>query len=262
MKIRSADEQVFRLDGHVAVVTGGGGGIGAAICRRFANVGASIACLDLNADRARLTADEISRTGARSVGIACDVASQSSTLEAVARAMDTLGAPTVLVNTAAYLDRSGSVLEIDLQEWEQVHRVNLTGAFLMSQAVLPLMIEAGGGSIIHMSSMLGWVANTRRVSYTSTKGALLQLSRSMAVDYAEQGVRVNTLSPGAVKTERVARRWENLSDADKEIWVGKFLLKRFAEPDEIATVAQFLASDASSFITGADIRVDGGYCAV
>jgi NAD(P)-dependent dehydrogenase (short-subunit alcohol dehydrogenase family) len=262
MKIRNTDEQIFRLDGHVAIVTGGGGGIGAAICRRFANVGASVACIDANADRARLTANEISRSGGKSIGIACDVASQPGTLEAVARAMDTLGAPTVLVNTAAYLDRSGSVLEIDLKEWEQVHRVNLTGAFLMSQAVLPPMIEAGGGSIVHMSSMLGWVANTRRASYTSTKGALLQLSRSMAVDFAEQGVRVNTLSPGAVKTERVTRRWESLSAEDREIWVGKFLLKRFAEPDEIATAAQFLASDASSFITGADIRVDGGYCAV
>jgi NAD(P)-dependent dehydrogenase (short-subunit alcohol dehydrogenase family) len=262
MKIRSTDERIFRLDGRVAIVTGGGGGIGAAICRRFANAGARVACLDVNAERARTIADEISLIGGSAIGIACDVGYQTGTLEAVARAVNTFGSPTILVNTAAYLDRPGSVLEIDLDEWEQVHRVNLTGAFLMSQAVLPPMIEAGGGSIIHMSSMLGWVANTRRASYTSTKGALLQLSRSMAIDYAAQGIRVNSLSPGAVETERVARRYETMSADERAQWVGKFPLKRFADPDEIATAAQFLASDASSFMTGADLRVDGGYCAV
>jgi NAD(P)-dependent dehydrogenase (short-subunit alcohol dehydrogenase family) len=262
MQTRYSDERIFRLDGRVAVVTGGGGGIGAAICRRFANVGASVACLDVNADRARITADELKVTGARATGIACDVGSQSDTLEAVVRILDTLGAPTILVNTAAYLDRSGSVLEIDLEEWERVHRVNLTGAFLMSQAVLPSMLEAGGGSVIHMSSMLGWVANTRRASYTSTKGALLQLTRSMAIDYAAGGIRVNSLSPGAVETERVTRRYSMMSADERDQWVGKFPLKRFADPDEIATAAQFLASDASSFMTGSDLRVDGGYCAV
>jgi NAD(P)-dependent dehydrogenase (short-subunit alcohol dehydrogenase family) len=123
------------------------------------------------------------------------------------------------------------------------------------------MIEAGAGSIVHVSSMLGWVGSPGRVSYASTKGALLQLARTMALDHAAQGIRVNTLSPGAVQTERVTRRYEGLSDAQRAQWIARYPLRRFADPDEIATAALFLASDASSFMTGADLRVDGGYCA-
>jgi NAD(P)-dependent dehydrogenase (short-subunit alcohol dehydrogenase family) len=259
---RSLDEKIFRLDGRVAVVTGGGGGIGSAICRRFANVGASVACLDFRADRAQATAAAIGLAGGRALGIACDVGSESATLAAIAQLSADLGRPAILVNTAAHLDRSGNALEIDLQEWEQVHRVNLTGAFLMSRAVLPAMLAAGCGSIIHVSSMLGSVGSAARVSYTSTKGALLQLARSMAIDHGAQGIRVNTLSPGAVETERVGRRYDGMTAQQRENWFAKYPLKRFADPDEIATAAQFLASDASSFMTGADLRVDGGYCAV
>lgn len=256
------DERIFRLDGRVAVVTGGGGGIGDAICRLFGNVGASVACLDLNPERAQATAAAISASGGRAIGIGCDVASEPATLEAAATVLAQLGRPTVLVNTAAYLDRSGTVLEIELDEWERTHRVNLTGAYLMSRAVLPAMIEAGGGSIIHVSSMYGWVGASRRASYTSTKGALVQLARSMAVDFASQGVRVNTLSPGAVETERVSRHYDVMSEEARAQWVSKYLLRRFAHPDEIASAALFLASAASSFMTGADLRVDGGYSAV
>lgn len=259
---RPLDEKVFRLDGRVAVVTGGGGGIGAAICRRFATAGASVACLDLDPERAASTVGSIVAAGGRALALPCDVASEAQTLAAAARIVAELGRPTVLVNTAAFLDRNGTVLEIALEEWERVHRVNLTGSYLMSRAVLPAMIEAGGGSIIHVASMMAWVGNSRRVSYTSTKGALLQLARSMAVDHAAQGVRVNTLSPGAVETERVTRRWEGMGEEARRQWVARYLLQRFADPDEIATAAQFLASDASSFMTGADLRVDGGYCAV
>ena len=259
---RRLDERIFRLDGKVAVVTGGGGGIGAAICSLFANVGASVACLDIHPERAKGTASAIVAGGGHALGIPCDVASEEQTLAAATRVGAELGRPTILVNTAAYLDRNGTILEIELDEWESVHRVNLTGVYLMSRAVLPAMIDAGGGSIIHVSSMLGWVGGTRRVSYTSTKGALLQLARSMATDHAAQGVRVNTLSPGAVDTERVTRRYEDMTDQDRAQWVARYLLRRFAHPDEIATAALFLASDASSFMTGADLRVDGGYCAV
>jgi NAD(P)-dependent dehydrogenase (short-subunit alcohol dehydrogenase family) len=259
---RPPDEKVFRLDGRVAIVTGGGGGIGSAICRRFAAAGAAVACVDFHAERAQAAAADITAIGGRALGIACDVGDEGATQAAVARVRAELGPPTILVNTAAYLDRSGSVLEIDLEEWERVHRVNLTGAFLMARAALPSMVEAGRGSIIHVSSMLGWVGSPGRVAYTSTKGALLQLARSMALDHAAQGIRVNTLSPGAVETERVTRRYDGMAAEERARWVARYPLQRFADPDEVATAAQFLASDASSFMTGADLRVDGGYCAV
>jgi NAD(P)-dependent dehydrogenase (short-subunit alcohol dehydrogenase family) len=255
------DERIFRLDERVAVVTGGGGGIGGAICRLFGNVGALVACLDLNPERAQATASAIVESGGRAIGLGCDVGSEMETIAAAASVLGEFGRPSILVNTAAFLDRNGSVLEIDLEEWERVHRVNLTGAYLMSRAVLPSMIEVGGGSVIHVSSMYGWVGGSRRASYTSTKGALVQLARSMAVDFGGQGVRVNTLSPGAVETERVSRHYDGMSEEARQQWVSKYLLRRFAHPNEIASAALFLASDASSFMTGADLRVDGGYTA-
>ncbi len=170
---RPLDERVFRLDGKVAVVTGGSGGIGSAICTLFSNVGAAVAIVDVDESQAGALADAINTNGGKAIGIACDIGSEDSTRDAVERVVAELGKPTVLVNGAAVLDRSGTILEIDLAEWEKVHRVNLTGFYLMSRAVLPWMIQAGGGSVIHIASMHGWVGRAGRASYTSTKGALL-----------------------------------------------------------------------------------------
>ena len=252
------DEKIFRLDGRVAVVTGGSGGIGAAICRLFANVGARVACLDLEGDVARATAAAIEAAGGRAIGIACDVAREDDTIAAIRRVREELGPPTVLVNSVAVADRSGTVVEIDLAEWEMVHRVNLTGAFLMARAVLPLMIEAGRGSIINVSSMLAHLGARGRVSYSSTKAALLQMARVMAVDHAHQGIRVNTLSPGPVDTQRIGMRQQGLSEQERQASLEKFLMRRLGRPDEMATAALFLASDAASFVTGAELMADGG----
>jgi NAD(P)-dependent dehydrogenase (short-subunit alcohol dehydrogenase family) len=260
---KKLDEKIFRLDGKVALVTGGSGGIGSAICSLFANVGAKVAVVDLDAEQAQALANSINAGGGTAIGIGCDVGSEESTLAAVARTVAELGKPTVLVNGAAMLDRSGTILEIDPEEWDKVHRVNLTGSYLVSRAVLPPMIEAGGGSIVHIASMHGWVGRGGRVSYTSTKGAILQLGRTMAVDHAPQKIRVNTLSPGAVETRRITYRYGGKLPPDvARAAYSKYLLNRFAHPDEIATAALFLASDASSFMTGSDLLVDGGYCAV
>lgn len=253
------DERRFRLDSRVAIVTGGAGEIGAAIARTFAAAGARVACLDLDAEQAEATAAAIRDTGAWALGAACDVASDAAVASAVARVAAEAGAPTVLVNTAATLDRTGTILDVDLVEWEKVHRVNLTGAFLMSRAVLPLMIAAGGGSIIHLSSNLGSLGVPGRVSYASTKSALLQLARSMAVDHAAQGIRVNTISPGPIATPRVSYRFAELTPEQREQRVARIPLGRIGEPAEVATAALFLASEAASFITGVDLPVDGGF---
>ncbi|MBB3181052.1 NAD(P)-dependent dehydrogenase (short-subunit alcohol dehydrogenase family) [Variovorax sp. Sphag1AA] len=252
------DEKIFRLDNRIAVVTGGSGGIGAAICKLFAKVGASVACIDLDTERVNATAAAIEAEGGRAIAITCDVSSEAQTLDAVQRLVAELGKPTVLVNSIAALDRSGSILEIDLAEWEKVHRVNLTGSFLMSRAVLPWMVEAGGGSVIHVSSMNAHVAAPGRVSYASTKSALLQLGRVMAVDHAAQGVRVNILSPGPVDTVRISFRQQGHSEAEKKASLDRYLLKRLGRPEEVAAAALFLASDASSFVTGSELAVDGG----
>jgi NAD(P)-dependent dehydrogenase (short-subunit alcohol dehydrogenase family) len=128
----------------------------------------------------------------------------------------------------------------------------------MSRAILPAMIKAGGGSVIHIASQLGSVAGPRRAVYCATKGALIQLAKAMASDHAAQNIRVNTLSPGAVETDRLVKRFGDM-DTARRIAGPKHLLQRLGQPDEIAQAAVFLASDASSFMTGADLLVDGGY---
>lgn len=249
---------LYRLDGRVAVVTGGGGAIGGAICRYFAQAGAAVACLDANADGADRTAADITAAGGRALAIACNVADEGQTQEAVARTARELGSPTVLINVAAVMDRSGSVLDIDLPEWERVHSVNLTGAFLMSRALLPHMVRAGGGSIVHTSSILAHVGRAGRVSYASTKSALLQLARSMALDHASHNVRVNSLSPGPIDTERVRYRFANLSDSERAAIYARYPMRRMGLPEEVAACALFLASDAASFVNGSDLVVHGG----
>lgn len=256
------DERIFRLDNKVAIVTGGGGGIGRAICELFANVGARVACLDLDEQAAETAAQAIREAGGQAVGLCCDVASEAGARAAAAEVEQRLGLPTVLVNAAAMLDRSGTILDIDPQEWDDVIRVNLGGTYLMSRAALPGMIRAGGGSIVHIASMHARVGRAGRVSYTSAKGALLQLAKTMAVDHAADGIRVNTLSPGAVETRRITFRYGEMPAEQRRQAESKYLLNRFAAPAEIAAAALFLASPASSYMTGADLLVDGGYCAV
>jgi NAD(P)-dependent dehydrogenase (short-subunit alcohol dehydrogenase family) len=259
--VNRIDECLFRLDGRVAVVTGGAGGICSAICRAYANVGAKVACLDHDGDAAEEIAVSIRATGGEAIGLRCNVSDQRSTLDTAAEVKRRLGSPTVLVNGAAVLDRTGTILDIDLQEWQRVLGVNLTGAFLMSRAVLPDMIAAGGGSIIHVASMHGSVARPGRASYTTAKAGLVMLAKNMAIDHVDQAVRVNCLSPGAVATRRIAFRYgENAEEKLKEV-AQKYPMKRFAQPDEMVGAALFLASDASSYMTGSDLVVDGGYCA-
>jgi len=188
-------------------------------------------------------------------------ASEADTLAAAKSVADALGASTVLVNAAATIDRNGSVLEIAPDEWDRVFAVNVKGAYLMSRAVLPMMIKAGGGSIIHIASQLGRVAAPARAAYCTTKGAVIQLAKAMAIDHAEQNVRVNALSPGAVATRRLVHRYGSMEEAQR-IAGPKHLVNRLGEPHEIAQAALFLASDAASFVTGSDMLVDGGYTTV
>jgi NAD(P)-dependent dehydrogenase (short-subunit alcohol dehydrogenase family) len=239
----------YSLHGKAAIVTGAGGGIGSAIARAFGEAGAKVAGLDL--DTGKVAGD---------LAIACDVASETQTRDAVERAVKAFGGLHVLVNCAAMMDPSATVTELDLAAWNRVFAVNVGGAFLMSRWAIPHMARAGGGSIIHIASQLGTVGTPGRVAYCSTKGALITMAKAMAADHAAQRIRVNTLSPGAVETDRMLR-FGSMEKA-REILGPKHLLKRLGQPDEIAAAALFLASDASSFMTGSDLRVDGGYNAV
>ena len=246
------------LSGRVAIVTGAAGGIGAAIARCFAAEGARVACLDLLAPED--LAETIRHDGGEAIALATDVADEAATLASVARIRDAWQRVDILVNGAAPNDPVGTVLELPPAEWARVFAVHVTGAYYMSRAVLPAMIAAGSGSIIHVASQMGRVGSPGRPAYCAAKGALIQLAKVMALDHAAQGIRVNALSPGAVETGRMLFRHATMADA-REASVPKHPIGRLGQPDEIAAAALFLASDASSFMTGADLLIDGGYTA-
>lgn len=239
------------LRGKAAIITGANGGIGSAIAHAFIDAGAKVACVDL----------DVSKAAAGSLAIKCDVSSEAETQKAVEQAAKAFGGLHVLVNGAAMRDPSATVTDLDLAAWNRVFAVNVAGAFLMSRWAVPHMARSGGGSIIHIASQLGTVGTAGRVAYCATKGALITMAKAMAADHAAQKIRVNTLSPGAVETERMPLRYGTMEKA-REALGPKHLLNRLAQPDEIAAAALFLASDASSFMTGSDLRVDGGYNAV
>jgi NAD(P)-dependent dehydrogenase (short-subunit alcohol dehydrogenase family) len=243
------------LTGKTAIVTGAGSGIGRAICLIFAEAGARVACIDVNEQKAAETA---AACRLDALGLRCDVSQELQIRETVETVQSRLTTINILVNAAAYDDPNGSVLDITPEDWSRVFAVNVMGAYLMSRAVLPLMIANGGGSIIHIASQLGRVAAPGRPAYCASKGAVIQLAKAMAVDHAEQNIRVNALSPGAVETPRLVLRFGDMETA-RRVSAPKHLLKRLGRPEEIAQAALFLASDHSSFITGADMLVDGGY---
>lgn len=257
----SAVLERYRLDGRVAIVAGAAHGIGRAIALALGAAGAPVACLDLDRAAAEETARAIAATGGRSVAIGCDATDEASVGAAVGDCAQRLGPPRVLVHGVATLEVGGAVLETDLATWNRIVAMNLTSAFLTSRAVLPRMIAAGGGSIVLVASQLGSVGAPGRAAYCATKGALIQLAKAMAADLAPHGVRVNALSPGAIETRRLEHRYGDIARARAAI-ASKHLVDRLGQPDEIAAAALFLASDASSFMTGADLLVDGGYNAV
>ncbi len=248
------------LIGKAAIISGAGSGIGRATARAFASAGAAVMCLDIDRSGAEETAQIITSADGRALARQCDVSQEPDVQAAARAARSAFGAIHVLVNAAANNDPNGSVLDISPADWSRVFAVNVMGAYLMSRAVLPAMIAAGGGSIIHIASQLGRVGAPARAAYCASKGAVIQLTKAMAVDHAAQNIRVNSLSPGAVETPRLVLRFGDMETA-RRLAGPKHLLNRLGQPEEIAQAALFLASDAASFMTGADMLVDGGYTA-
>lgn len=249
------DHELMRLDGKVALVTGAGGGIGAAIARRFAEEGARVICADIDGARACGVAGTI---GAHALGLACDVSDPAQAAATAAAAIERFGALHVLVNNAAAFVPDATAETIPLEDWNRSVAVNITGPMLMSRAAIPHLRAAGGGSIIHMASQLGHVGRAGRFWYCTAKAALVHMARCMAIDHAADRIRVNSLSPGPIATDRTVTR---IGGPDKALaFYGPLTLTgRQGTVEEIANAALFLASDESSYMTGADLLIDGGY---
>jgi NAD(P)-dependent dehydrogenase (short-subunit alcohol dehydrogenase family) len=247
------------LQDKTAIVTGAASGIGRAIVLAFAHEGANVICVDVDQRGCDETVN-LAQASTRVLSVSCDVADSVQAEASVKLAQEHFGALHVLVNNAAVFVPYATVVDLDEADWTRSLAVNLTGPFLMSKFAVPLIAASGGGSIIHMASQLAQVGKPGHCWYGAAKSALIQLAKIMAIDHAAQNIRVNTLSPGPVGTERIHQKYGGKAQAER---VGDelYLMRRLGRPEEIANAAVFLASDASSYMTGADLLIDGGYTA-
>jgi len=241
----------FGLADRVAIVTGGAQGIGEACVRRFAREGAKVVIADLDAQRGKALADELGATF-----MSCDVGDKFQVDAVVARSLELHGRIDILVNNAGIL-RAADFLDVTEADFDAVLRVNIKGAFLMGQAVAREMAGAGSGSIINMSSINATVAIPTIASYNVSKGGINQLTRVMALALADKGVRVNAVAPGTIATEMAAKAVLATEEARVKV-MSRTPMRRLGEPSEIADVVAWLASDASSYVTGEIVVVDGG----
>ncbi|MEA2977593.1 MAG: hypothetical protein QOF19_3113 [Alphaproteobacteria bacterium] len=256
----SAGEVKRLLQGRVAVVTGGGGEIGGAIARRFVAEGAAVVVADIRGESAERAAEDIRNSGGQARAIQANVSVPVQAQQAVQCAVEAFGTLTTLVNVAAAVTPDGTVETLTVEQWNEALAVNLTGAFLTCKYAVPEIRKAGGGTIVNIASQLGQIGVAGRAPYSTSKAALIQFTKCLAVDHAQDGIRVNSLSPGGVDTARTVRRFGSREAANQAR--GPYhLLGRTGRVEEIAAGALFLASEESSFMTGADLLLDGGYLA-
>ena len=246
------------MDGKVALVTGAARGIGADTARLLASEGAPVAVTDVNEIEGRAVTDEITSDGGRAKFVRLDVSNADDWARAVAATIDAYGRLDVLVNNAGIY--SGETVEsVSIDEWDAVMEVNAKGAFLGTRAVLPAMRQSGGGSIVNISSTTGLVGREVGGAYGASKAAIRLLTKYTAVQHAQEGVRANSVHPGAVETQMIAA---NLSaPGGRATSVSRVPMGRLGSVDDVANAVLFLASDEASYVTGAELVIDGGMTA-
>lgn len=250
---------VFRpglFAGQVHWVTGGGSGIGRAICLGFATHGARVAVLDRNAEGAQATVDEITRGGGQALALACDVSNRASVLQAAARTAAELGPCDVLVNDAGIL-RGGPLATLSEEDWNVTLAVNLGGCFLCSQAFGEQMRAKGKGALVHIASIASYQATAGAGAYGVSKAAIAMLSGQLAVEWGAQGVRSNIVNPGMTRTPLTQARYDLPGISER--MATAIPAGRIGRPEDIAEAVLFLASDRSAYITGQALNVDGGF---
>ena len=248
----------MRLDGKVAFISGGARGMGAVEAKLFAREGAKVAIGDILEDEGRQVEAEINETGGSAIFMRLDVTSEVQWQRAVQSTVDAFGRLDILVNNAG-ISAQGMVESTTEEDWDRVMDINAKGVFLGTKAAIPEMRSAGGGSIINITSQLGLVGVNNSTAYQASKGAVRLLTKATAIQYATDGIRCNSVHPGPVVTPMTAasradpRRYQTMLSA--------IPLGRFAQPEELANGVLYLASDESSFVTGSELVIDGGWTA-
>lgn len=250
-----------RLDGKVAIITGGGSGQGKEAARIFAAEGAKVVIADWNEKNGNAVAQELKAAGFDCVSVKTDISSEKSVKKMVEETVKIFGSVDILLNNAGIGFSEGdrytmsNLVETSLADWNGILGINLNGPFLVSKYVLPLMVAQNKGSIINVSSIWGIVGAEGADAYTATKGGIVALTRAMAATYGRNGVRVNCICPGSIDTPMIAGA---LEQPEVKKLLSQVPLGRVGQPEEVAYAALFLASDEASFITGAILPVDGG----
>jgi NAD(P)-dependent dehydrogenase (short-subunit alcohol dehydrogenase family) len=252
-----------RLAGKVAIVSGGATGMGGASSKLFASEGAKVAIIDKNLEAAKATANEISAAGGTAIALQADVSRADEVDTAVQAAMKAFGPITVLFNHAGTIVIK-PFLETTEHEWDWLHNVNVKSMFLMTKAVLPQMIAAGGGAVVCTSSISAVLATPMEVLYDTTKGAVHMFARAIAVEFRDRNIRCNAVCPGFIRTPHGLREVKELSALGVDVSDAAIAAQqgRIGEPEDVARAALYLASDESAFITGQQLFVDNGFSAI
>ena len=252
----------FSLAGKTALVTGGGSGIGRSFCRALGEAGAKVAVVDIDETTAAEAAAELESQGITAIGVRCDVTAEAEVTAAVNRVASEWGRLTIAFNNAGIAMWQGS-LDMTLDQWRKMMAINLEAVYLCAREEAKVMSRVGYGKIINTASMSAHIVNTpqKQAAYNTSKAGVLHLTRSLAAEWAPKGIRVNSISPGYTKTPLVAEVLETPEGKSMlPKWLEKIPMARLAVPEDLQGAAVFLAGEASDYMTGSDILIDGGYC--